>query len=76
MDFNDNNFFNPNMNPYFTLTSIDLDNSISAMYNMDLPYRPDWVYPTQYDPCPQSYDQNFQNNFYSSQSLWRFTSPS
>ena len=37
------------MNPYFTLISFDLDNSNPAMYNMDQPYRPDWVYPTQYD---------------------------
>jgi len=40
---------------------------------MDLPYRPNWVYLTQYDPSPQSYDQDFQNNFYSSQSSWGFT---
>jgi len=27
------------------------------------------------NPCPQSYDHNFQNNFNSSQSQWGFTSP-
>ena len=36
---------------------------------------PDWDYSNQYDPYPQSYDYNFQNNFHSSQSSWGFTSP-
>ena len=35
MDFNNNNFFNPNMKPYFTPTSFDSDNFKSAMYNMN-----------------------------------------
>ena len=51
MDFNNNNFFNPNMNPYFTPIS-DPDNSDPAMYNMNQPYMPSWDYPTQYDPYP------------------------
>ena len=51
MDFNNNNFF---MNPYFTPTSFDSDNSNPAMYSMNEPYKPDWVYPTQYDPYPNS----------------------
>ena len=74
MDFNNNNFFNPNMNPYFTPTSFDSDNSNPAMYNINQPYMPSENYPTQYDPYPQSYDYNFQNNFHSSQSSWGFTS--
>ena len=36
---------------------------------------PSWDYPNQYDPYPQPYDYNFQNNFNSSQSQWGFTSP-
>ena len=60
MDFNNNNCFNPNMNPYFTLTSFDSDNSNSAMYNMNQQYMPSWDYPTQYDPFPQPYDHNFK----------------
>ena len=74
MDFNNNNFFNHNMNPYFTPTSFDSDNSDPAMYNMNQPYIPDWDYLTQYDPYSQSYDYKFQNNFHSSQCLWGFTS--
>ena len=35
MNFNNNNFFNHNMNPYFTPTSFDSDNSNPAMYNMN-----------------------------------------
>ena len=54
MDFN-NNSFNPNMNPYFTPTSFDSDNFNLNMYNMNQSYRPDWDYPTQYDPYPQSF---------------------
>ena len=50
MDFNNNNFFNPNMNPYFFPTSIESDNSNLAMDNMDQSYSLDWVYPTQHDP--------------------------
>jgi len=38
MDFSNNNFFNHNMNPYFTPTSFDSDNSDPAMYNMNQPY--------------------------------------
>ena len=45
------------------------------MYNMNQPYMPSWDYPNQYDPYPQPYDHNFQNNFNSSQSSWGFTSP-
>jgi len=33
------------------------------------------TYLNQYNPYPQSYDYNFQNNFNSSQSQWGFTSP-
>ena len=47
MDFNNNNFFTPNMNPYFTPTSVDSDNFNPAMYNMNQLYRLDWTYPTQ-----------------------------
>ena len=61
------------MNPYFTLTSFDSDNSNLTMYNMNQSYMPSWDYPTQYDPYPQPYDHNFQNNFNSSQSSWGFT---
>ena len=68
MDFNNNNFFNPNMNSYFTPTSFDSDNSDPAIYNMNEPYMPSWDYLTQYD-------YNFQNDFHSSQSSWGFTSP-
>ena len=74
MDFN-NNSFNPNMNPYFIPISFDSDNSDPAMYNMNQPYMSDWDYLTQYDPYPQSYNYNFQNNFHSSQSSWGFTYP-
>ena len=51
MDFN-NNFFNSNMNPYFTPISIDSDNFNPDMYNMNKLYRPDLDYSTQYDPYP------------------------
>ena len=61
------------MNPYFTPTLFDSDNSDPAMYNMNQPFMPSWDYPNQYDPYPQPYDHNFQNN--SSQSQWVFTSP-
>ena len=40
MDFNHNNSFNPNMNPYFTPTAFDSDNSDPAMYNMNQPFMP------------------------------------
>ena len=50
MDFNNNIFFNPNMNLYFTPISFDLDNFNPDMYNMNQSYRPDWDYSTQYDP--------------------------
>ena len=63
------------MNPYFFLISSDSDNSDPAVYNMNQLYMPGWDYPTQYDPYPQSYDYNFQNNFHSSQSSWGFTYP-
>jgi len=43
MDFNNNNSFNYNMNPYFTPTSFDSDNSNPAMYNMNQPYRSDMI---------------------------------
>ena len=75
MNFNNNNSFNHNINPYFTLISFDSDNSNPAMYNMNQTYMPSWDYPTQYDPYPQSLNYNFQNNFHFSQSSWRFTSP-
>ena len=75
MDFNNDNSFNPNMNPYFTLTLFDSDNSNLAMNNMNQQYMPSWDYPTQYDPYLQSYNQDFQNNFDSSQSPWGFNSP-
>ena len=52
MDFNNINFFNPNMNPYFTPTSIDLDNFNPDMYNMNQSYKLDWDYLTKYDPYP------------------------
>ena len=42
MNFNNNNSFNHNMNPYFTLTSFDSDNSNPAMYNMNQLYMPSW----------------------------------
>ena len=42
---------------------------------MNQPYIPDWNYPIQYNPYPQYYNQDFQNNFYTSQSQWRITSP-
>jgi len=60
MDFNNNNFFNLNMKPYFTLTSFDSDNSDPTMYDMNQPYMSGWNYPTQYDSYPQSYDYNFK----------------
>ena len=63
------------MNLYFTPTSFDSDNSNPALNNMKQSNRLDWIYLTQYDQYPQSYDHNFQNNFNSSQSHWGFTSP-
>ena len=75
MDFN-NNSFNPNVNPYFTPISLDSNDSNQAMYNMNQPYKLDWICPTQYDPYPQFYDQKFQNNFHSSLNQWRFAPPS
>ena len=75
MDFKNNNPFNHNMNQDFIPISFDSDNSNSAMYNMNEQYMPSWDYPTQYDPYPQSYDYNLQNNFNSSQSSWAFNSP-
>jgi len=63
------------MNSYFTPTSFESDNSNLAIYNMNQPYMPSWDYLTQYDPYPQSYDYNFQNNFHSLQSSRGFTSP-
>jgi len=45
------------------------------MYNINQPYRPDWVCPIQNDPYPQFYDPNFQNNFHFSRSQWGFTAP-
>ena len=75
MDFNNNNSFNHDINPYFTSTSFDSDNSDLAMYNMNQAYMPSWDYPIQYDPYLQSYNQDFQNNFNSSQSSWGFTYP-
>ena len=39
------------------------------------PNTPCWTYPNQYNPYPQSYNHNFQNNFHSLQSQWGFTSP-
>ena len=74
MAFNNNNSFNPNMNPYFTPTPFDSDNSNPTFYNMNQPNTLGWTYPNQYNPFPQSYDYNFQNNFNSSQSQWGFTS--
>ena len=59
MYFNNNNFFNPNMNPYFTPTLFDSDNSDPAMYNMNQPYMPNWNYSTQYVPQSQYYEQDW-----------------
>ena len=42
---------------------------------MNQPYMPDWVYPNQYDPYPQSNNYNFHNDFNSSPSQWGFTYP-
>jgi len=74
IDFN-NNFFNSNMNPYFTPTSFDSDNSNPAFNNMNQSKRPDWMYSTQYNSYLQSYDQIFQNNLNSSHSRSEFASP-
>ena len=49
MDFNNYNFFNPNMDPYFTPISFNLDNFNPDMYNMNQQYMPSWDYPTHYD---------------------------
>ena len=43
MEFNNNKFFNPNMNPYFTPTLFDSDNSNTAFYNMNQPNTPGWT---------------------------------
>ena len=56
MEFNNNNSFNLNMNPYFTLIPFDSDNSNPAFYNMNQPNTTGWTYPNQYNPYPQSYD--------------------
>ena len=48
MDFNNNNSFNPNMNPYFTPTSFNSENFNLDIYNMNQPYMPNWDYLTQY----------------------------
>ena len=69
-----NNFFNFNGNPYYTPISFS-DITNTAYHNFNQPSVQDWSYPNQYNPCPQSYDHNFQNNFNSSQSQWGFTSP-
>ena len=74
MEFNNNNSFNPHMNPYFTPTPFNSDNSNPVFHNMNQPNTPGWTYPNQYNPYPQSCDYNFQNNFNSSQSQWGFTS--
>ena len=63
------------MNPYFTPTPYDSDNSNPAFYNMHQPNTPGWPYPNQYDPYPPSNNYNFHNNFNSSQSHWGFTYP-
>jgi len=52
MEFNNNNSFNPNMNPYFTLTLFDSDNFNPAFYNMNQANIPGWTYPNQYNPHP------------------------
>ena len=67
-----NNFFNFYGNPYYTSFS-DITNPAYPNFNQHS--APDWFFPNQYNPCPQSYDHNFQNNFNSSQSQWGFTSP-
>ena len=66
MDFNNNNSFNHNMNSYFTPISYDSDNSDPALCRITQDNRPDWIYPTQYKPYPQSYNQNCQNHLNSS----------
>ena len=63
------------MNPYFTPTPFVSDNFNPIFHNMNQLNTPGWTYPNQYNPYPQSYDYTFQNNFYSSQSQWGFTSP-
>jgi len=73
MDFN-NNFFNPNINSYFTPTLFDSNNSNLALHNKDKSNKPDWMYSTQYNPYLQSYNKKLKNNFNSSQSQWGFTS--
>ena len=45
-------------------------------HNFNQPSVPDWSYPNQYNPCPQSYNHNFQNNFNSSQRQWGSPPPS
>ena len=63
------------MNSYFTLTSFDTDNSNPAMYNMNQPICRVGIIRLNKTHILKSYDYNFQNNFNSSQSQWRFTSP-
>jgi len=53
MEFNNNNSFNPNMNPYFTPTPFDSDNFNLTFYNMNQPNTPGWTYLNQYNPCPK-----------------------
>ena len=72
MNLNNNNFFNPNMNPYFIPTLFDSDNPNPALKNINQPNNQDWIYSTQYNPYRLSDDQPFQNNFNSSQSQWGF----
>ena len=74
MDFN-NNFFNPNMNPYFTPTSFDSDNCDPTMYNMNQSYMLNWDYSTQYVPQSQYFVQDWNNHHHSSQSQYRYNSP-
>ena len=69
-----NNIFSIfNGNSYYTSFS-DITNP--AYHNFNQPSVPDWFFPNQYNPCPQSNNYNFQNDFNSSQSQWSFTSPS
>ena len=75
MEFNNNNSFNPNMNPYFTQAPFVSDNFNPVFYNMNQPNTPGWTYPNQYNPYLQSFDYNFQNNFNYSQSQQEFTYP-
>jgi len=69
-----NNFFNFNGNPCYTSASFS-DITYPTYNNFNQFSVSDWSNPNQYNPCPQSYDHNFQNNSNSSQSQWGFTSP-